>query len=459
MRIIFLAALLLCALLTKPHAVSWNDASRLATIEALVTRHTFAIDGTAFSKITKDKYRYGGHTFSDKPPLPALQGAIVAAIAQPLGAPLAPNGGLAIYLVTLFTVGVWFAIGITYVYLLQQLLGVPAQTAAFAAALAGLGTLVLPYATVLANHVPAGAAILAAIYHLARGRDGARLHLVAAGAFASIAYAFDAAACVIAIAAAMLLPVARWDRWAIFALTCAPLVALQLLFNEYTGGTFGPPAMNAASWSDPASPFHYRFHESLLPFPHLADFARYAVYVTVGGKGLIVYTPLVVLCVAGLALLVREGGMQRRVALAIIAMSTVYVLLTIVFTNDFGAQNYGERRYVDILFALCVGLGPVLRSLRLHWQQWVARAIAIASIVIAALGTLAPFGGRVGQSGFGVAWAALLELMHRAPLQAALDVVALIVVLAVTLLRWPAFAEVSTRGVRTTRAALGDPSA
>src|SRR5829696_9086625 len=69
----------------KPFASSWNDGSRLASVEALVERGTFCIDGTTFlapngapaydpanpllERGTLDKLRIDGRWYSDKPPL------------------------------------------------------------------------------------------------------------------------------------------------------------------------------------------------------------------------------------------------------------------------------------------------------------------------------------------------------------------------------------------------------
>ena len=93
---ILAAALAACA---KPYAASWNDGSRLATIEALVDYHTLAIDdtvyvppgslnappnhrpflvwpngwdGTMHETGTLDKVYIHGHYYSHQPALPAF---------------------------------------------------------------------------------------------------------------------------------------------------------------------------------------------------------------------------------------------------------------------------------------------------------------------------------------------------------------------------------------------------
>ena len=49
--LIIAASLALAAALAQPYAGSWNDGSRLATVESLVDRHTWIIDDSIFVQI------------------------------------------------------------------------------------------------------------------------------------------------------------------------------------------------------------------------------------------------------------------------------------------------------------------------------------------------------------------------------------------------------------------------
>jgi hypothetical protein len=71
------AVLTLAALVPLVHArvfEAGNDASRFATIEALVDQGTGAIDGSRYHW-TVDRVAFGGHDYSNKPPLLAVIGA------------------------------------------------------------------------------------------------------------------------------------------------------------------------------------------------------------------------------------------------------------------------------------------------------------------------------------------------------------------------------------------------
>lgn len=453
---VFLAALFLCALLTKPHSFSWNDASRLATAQALAQRGTFAIEGTAFAGITLDKYRYRGRTYSDKSPLLSIQAALVAALLGTVGLTLTPQHALAIYFVTLFTVGVWFALGVAYVYALQRLLDVGPRAAVIAAVLSGIGTLALPYATVLVNHVPAGAAVIGAVYHLARARRAGIVHIVAAALFCFAAYAFDPAAAVVIVAAAVLLWKQPRNHAAVFMLVLIPLIAAQLAFNVAVSGSPRPPVFNEKLWLEAGSPFRVRYVEQ--PFWQLtpAQIGRIAVMAIVGEKGVLPYMPLVIPCIAGLVLLWRDGGIRGTTARAAALTCVAYYVLLVLY-HDYGSVNFGERRYADIAFLLCVELGTLLENERAPAMNAAVRALALLSVGIAALGTVAPFARSDHGRSLQFAAAEFVRLLHRAPVQGAFDL-ALVCAAFVLLMRyWPK--SVSTQGVRTNRAALGDPSA
>src|SRR6266851_4398869 len=92
---VLLIAWLIAAASSRPFAGGWNDGSRLATIECLVDRGTFAIDDSIFVVTptgnapympddvvvqqtgTLDRMRINGHYYSDKPAVPALYSAVV----------------------------------------------------------------------------------------------------------------------------------------------------------------------------------------------------------------------------------------------------------------------------------------------------------------------------------------------------------------------------------------------
>jgi hypothetical protein len=434
---VVLGALVLCAMLTKTHVVSWNDGSRIATVDALTADHTFRIDGSSFAATLGDKIRFGGRTYSDKPPLLAVLGAGVALIVAPFGISLRQTPGAAIYLVTLFTVGVAFAVGCGYAYAFQRRLGFGPRTASAVAVLTGVGTLTLPYATVLTNHVPCGAAALAGCYHLVRAREGALRHAALAGGFFSCAYAFDAAGAVFAIAAAILLWGAPAAAWLLGVAAGIPLVALQLAYNLSISGSIIPTVFNAAVWNDPSLPLHDWSNQIFQVFSP-ADYAGFIASLLIGTRGLFSFTPLMLVAAYGFFRMWHMPGLDRQIVVAVTVTTVVYFLLIVFLQNDQAARNFGERRFVDLFFVLCIGLGPALGSVRTGLGLTLVRLAVVASIAIAALGTVAPFGGAPGESGFAFGSVELAALVRRAPLQATVDAVLLVTAIVLVLRLIPA---------------------
>jgi hypothetical protein len=443
--LIFFVALFACALVTKSHAVSWNDRSRFATIESLTDRGTFAIDGSPFMAYMEDRYVYRGRTYSDKPPLLAILGAAVASVLRGLGLSFARSQAVVVYVVTLAVIGTWFALGAAYAYALQRELGFDRRIATSVAALTGLGTLAFPFATVYANHVPAGAAALAAFYHARRAHRSPLLDAALAGVFLALAVGCDAGALPFALGVAVLLS-ARPAALGIAFAGALPFAVLQAAFNHSVSSGFVPPAINAGSWSDPTSPFHNDY-TSLGRFSNVLDYVKYACYVLVGDKGLFSYSPLFVVAVAGLVAWFRRGApAERRMALAVALSCAVYVALIVLYTDDYTSWSYGDRRYAEIAYVLCVPLGAGLvaagRDARLRMATLV---LAAASIALAALGTLEPFTGPEGILG---GLHAFHRLLRRAPLQGAVDVGALLAAMAGIL-------RAASRAMRSTPARTG----
>jgi hypothetical protein len=443
--VVFFAALALCALVTKSHVVSWNDGSRIATADALTANGTFQIDGSPYAVGLGDEIRIRGRTYSDKPPLLAILGAGVATIVAPFGISLRHTPSAAIYLITLGTVGVWFAVGCSYAYAFARALGYAPRVALAVATLTGTATLALPYATVLTNHVPCGAAALAGCYHLYRAR-GPR-DLAGGGVALGLAYAFDPAGIVYAVAAAVLLWRSPVRRWLLCAAGAAPVIALQLGYNLAISGSVLPPVYNLSAWSDPTLPLHEIGTTQVLRLFSPAEYAGFFVTELAGVRGIVPFTPIVVLAAYGFALMLRTPGRRRALAVAVVATFAVYVLLIVFLQNDTYSRNFGERRFVDLFFTLSVGLGPALTAVRGAAARVAALALVALSVVSAALGTVAPFAGRQGEWGFSFASHEFAMLERRAPVQAALDV-ALLALLLVFVLRITARA-MPPAGVRT----------
>src|SRR5262245_37387938 len=118
----------------RPYAGSWNDGSRLATVESLVDRGTFAIDDSIFVRVppenapydakelqqtgTLDRLRIDGRYYSDKSPIPAVLLASAYAIVQGItGLSAAESPYLFCWLMNFLGGGLPFVIAVVAIHL------------------------------------------------------------------------------------------------------------------------------------------------------------------------------------------------------------------------------------------------------------------------------------------------------------------------------------------------------
>ncbi|HEY4441004.1 MAG TPA: hypothetical protein VGN14_11165 [Candidatus Elarobacter sp.] len=423
------AAFVLCALLTKSHILGWNDGSRFATVDALTTNRTVAIDGSPLAAGLGDKIRVRGRTYSDKAPLLPLLGAGVASAVAPLGVGLRTTPMAAVYLITLLSVGIFFALGCAYAYAFQRLLGFSQRVAFGVAGLTGTATLALSYAVVFSNHVPSGASALAGCYHLVRARRGSDLDAALGGFFLALAVAFDVAAVVFAAVVVVLLWAAPLRHWS-FALAAAfPIVAGEVGYNLEITGSPIPPTFNGEVWTDASLPLHALSAERVHPYAP-AEYAGSVFNLIAGKRGLFLFSPVMAAAAYGFVLLPRANLLGARTAWAVGATALVYLLTIVLLQNFINSASFGERRWVDLTFVFGIGLGPVLAAQRSASADLALRVLAALSVAIAAAGTVAPFGGKIDDWGFTIAITEFAGLAERAPVQAALDVALLCALVA-----------------------------
>jgi hypothetical protein len=123
----------------RPYAGSWNDGSRLATIESLIDQGTLAIDRSIFVEVpkpetdvalpypsnrpvllqygTQDKLWINGHFYSDKSPVPAFMLAGFYKLWQELtGLTARGRPDAFCWWMTIFSSGLAYVVAVTSVY-------------------------------------------------------------------------------------------------------------------------------------------------------------------------------------------------------------------------------------------------------------------------------------------------------------------------------------------------------
>jgi len=384
-------ALLLCYAYFFYLGGNWNVESRHAQIYALAERGTLVIDTYPFLPPGGgDAAKFEGHYYSDKLLGPSL-------VAVPFYLPvrhLLTAAGIderravyfALRLTNLITNAFPSALLGGALYLFLAHLGLSAQLRVWLALAYGLGTLALPYSTLLFGHQLAAVAIGFAfmLLWLQRAEWSSRRALVA-GALLGFAAISDVMglflAFILAVYAVSMAAQHRSGAGAI-ARRIAPAAVVAL-------GIFSIQLI--ANWSSFGSPFtfpHIYHAQAAFRARHTAGLfglhlpQLYPLYqLTVGPwRGLFYGSPVLLLALPGLVLL---GRTRRAEAIAIAASYLAVLLIHSGYENWTTGSAYGPRYQIVTLPLLIIALAPAA-------QRWpfIFKTLALISIAFTAIVTV-----------------------------------------------------------------------
>jgi hypothetical protein len=151
-------------------------------------------------------------------------------------------------------------------------------------------------------------------------------------------------------------------------LAAAPMLFLAAYNARYFGAAWSTgrdPILRAAQWVPD-------------PFPALAGLLLSP------GRGLFVYSPVLVFAAAGLVL----GCVRRRPLFPALTVSVVLCLGALSLRrNWWGGWCYGPRGMADLLGILCFALLPVMEAARTRaWLRAAVLALCVPSVALHALG-------------------------------------------------------------------------
>ena len=364
---LFVLLALVGSLTVLPRAQGWSDASRMAAVQAMVDHGTLSIDDTDFAPLTHDKVWVDGHFYSDKQATPALIGAVVYAPLSAVGIKLAPGWNPAYALVTWGTVTLWWWLGLVALYRLLGLTGLPAGRRAWLAAATGLGSLHLTWVATFNNHSLAASWLLialAAVAH-ARASGGGRWLLACAGLALGLAASSDmpTGAFAVALGAVVVADPRLRTRVAWLVVPFLLAVAPALWVNHAISGSLVPLQLVPEFFLYPGSPWT---REELTGSGIAAggDLVGYAAGMLVGGRGFLLYNPLLWLAIP---LLVREAFARGRTlapeARAVAAAGAALVAYYLLLSTNYSGQSYSIRWWVPLLPVTLVFLYPWLARL------------------------------------------------------------------------------------------------
>jgi hypothetical protein len=319
---------------TRPYAGSWNDGSRLATVESLVDDRSLAIDHSIFvvpagpmspypagslaSRCgTLDKLQIQGHYYSDKGPVPAVLMALLYGLLQlctGLHARTAPHAFC--FWMNALSSGLAYVVAVAGMDRLAQVVELAGMRRWLFTSSFALSTVALVYLQHVNNHILLLAAmslITLNLVHLAKTSQhgetsGRRLGVL--GLTAGFGYTFD-----LGLGPPLLLTLVGLVAWrtrraasiVVFLMGSLPPIALHHAVNYWIGGTWGPANSVAAYFTWPGSPFNPSTMTGSLHHHSVRHALKYAWQMVFGARGFALHNLPIVL--VGPALI---GAWRRR---------------------------------------------------------------------------------------------------------------------------------------------------
>lgn len=361
----------------KPFASSWNDGSRLASVESLVERGSFCIDGTVFlspeiapgttpydpdnvllARGTRDKLLIDGRYYSDKPPLVSLPLAGAYRGLMGLGLPKpSERPDVFAWVVCVLLSGTGYAVAVGCMWTLGKRVGLaPAWRFAWLAAFA-LATVLPAYTRSANSHIAQLGAVAAICVLLGRIADFAAegriawRSLVVAGFMTGFAYNLDFGVgppLVLSVVAVVAIRTRRVRPVVCCALAVLPCVIAGHAINYTIGGDWLKPLnMHPEYLAWPGSPFDTTMTGVLRPRP-FAQFL-YSLDLLAGKKGFLTHNLPLLLAVTAGVLVLKRAGRDRLELIVLGAWCVVGWLMYGVLSKNHGGWCVSIRWFVPFL--------------------------------------------------------------------------------------------------------------
>jgi hypothetical protein len=405
--ILILAGSLTIALVSsRDYAGSFNDGSRLATVESLVDHHTLAIDRSIFVQVpppqvgvpgpyhdeeddapfltqwgTLDKLFVNGHFYSDKSPVPALLMAGWYGVWQQCtGWRAADHPDRFCYWMTFGTSGLAYVMAVWCVYQLGRPLRLPlglrlALTASFA-----LATVAPAYARHVNNHVlllGVAAPLMLGLARLAEATGSGAPNrtpwgrLLRLGTLAGLGYTID-----LGTGPALLLCVVPVIAWRVrrpgpvvlFVLAALPWLIAHHAVNYAVGGTFRPANANPeyfqwAGFSAETLTGSWQHHNFL-------DFFLYVASLLFGKRGFLTHNLPLLLALPAMVRLLKTRVPETPELLFALCWCGGTWLLYGALSNNSSGLCCSIRWFVPLLAPAYYALAVFLREHARHRKDF-----------------------------------------------------------------------------------------
>lgn len=337
----------------------FNQNATFDLTRAMVERRS--IDIAPYASNTADISRYEGKVLSNKPPGLSLLAAIPYTILQLREGATGDAISLTInlYLCTIFTSGIAGALVGLLLFRTARRRGVSARWAVSTALLAGLGTPLFAYSTMLFVAVPTGLLILGALLSIS---DLEQPSPAIAGAALGLATTMNYLCAIVVVIVGAFLLVRSRRRFRDAVAFVAGGVPFLLLLLWYQKSAFGSPLSTSIDTQNPAFVTTGSWLGILgAPSAEALWGITFSPY-----RGLFFIAPILLLAIPGSIMMARQ--IERRSELiAVLCVVAFFILVNASFNGWHGGYAIGPRYLIPIIPILVIPMLYVTARFRLIW--------------------------------------------------------------------------------------------
>lgn len=397
------AAIAVALVSARNYAGSWNDGSRLATVESLVDRHTLTIDDSIFVRVpprphpaaprpypddepnlllygTQDKLLIQGHFYSDKSPVPGvLMASLYQVLQWTVGLRASEQPDRFAYFMALGSAGLAYVVAIWCIFQLSRVLGLRWHLSLILTASFGLATVALTYTRHVNNHILLlGVAAplflgLARLAEEARAGQVSQRRVVGLGMLAGLGYTIDLGSGPILLACTLALVAYRCRAFkpiAMFVLATSPWLAIHHAVTYAIGGTFGPANAVPEYVVWPGSPSTVRNMTGTWNHPSIGHFLIYTAAMLFGKRGFFGHNLPLFLTLPGLVAVRRRRPFELPEILGGVCWFASTWLVYAATSTNYSGVAVSIRWFVPLLVPAYFLLAIVLRDHPNYWRDF-----------------------------------------------------------------------------------------
>lgn len=344
--------------------VTGNELAHFSLVRAITEEGTFILDDfRPPGYMPGDSAYYRDHYYANKPPGFALLATPGYAVYFYFLQPLFPGRDLPDLLPLLPAFLVATSVGLTYLLALE--LGAQDWSAFFCAVIIGLGTALTVYAVTFMSHAASVFFLLMAFWGAFRYRaTGYPGWLWGACFFLGYSVLINLAAAAVSVPLGFYLLWLLWSnrhkptllRDSVFAFVAGSVPLIFLGYYNYI--CFDNPFITG--YNHYLAPAHVDFQGPLEAYLGGSFWQGLWGFLFSGGRGIFVYTPVLLLAIPGTYFLFRYGRRHRIEITVIVITIILNIVVYAPYRYWFGGHSFGARHILPIVPLIGILMFPVL---------------------------------------------------------------------------------------------------